>query len=139
MVVDEGLIALLRYLLRSSAIATKIGLFSNDYTPTVATVLGDLTEPSFAGYSQIDADGVTWPDPTINGSDQGESDGPTLTWTCTADPGSPVDVHGIFVQINDETGTHRLFFAFRFAAPVTIAANGDEVNKSLNWFGQNLP
>lgn len=138
MVTNEGLLGLLRYLLRSSAIQTKIGLFANNYTPVPATVQADLTEATFAGYARIDATSITWPDPAINGDDQGESDGPTITWTCTAAPGSPETIYGLFVLFTDESAAIRTLFAFRFASPTVITLSGDLVSKKLNWFDANL-
>jgi len=137
MVVEEGLKAILRFILRDSVVGTSIGLFTNLITIADDTVLADLTEATFPGYAQVPAITVTWPDPAINVDGEAESDGPTIVWECTTSPGSPETIRGIFVQIVDNTATPALFSAYVFPDPVVITIIGDEVAKKLNWFTDN--
>lgn len=134
MIVEEGLKAILRFLLRNEIIDAKIGLFTNALTPIDSTVLADLTEATFPGYAQIPTRDLTWPDPTINGDDAAETDGPTITFTADDDPGSPEDVHGLFVTIQDDEDEPMLFLCAAFADAVTITEAGDQVQKKINWF-----
>lgn len=41
-------------------------LWVNDYDPDATTVIGDLTEASFAGYSQITLDRAEWTTPVVD-------------------------------------------------------------------------
>jgi len=138
MLINEGMLGFLGHMLRAYTMDTHIGLFKNDITLAVSTVLGDLVEPTFAGYERILAPSLTWPDPSINGDGQGECDSPTINWTLSGDLGTPEDIYGIFVTIIDETVTARLLFAARFTTPVAVAFTGDEVNKKLNFFDADL-
>jgi len=139
MIVNEGLICLLNDLLNGSSYGLKIKLFINNITPDANTVLGDLTEASFAGYSFISIPSVAYPAPTINGSGQAESDSGTLNWTCTSSPGSPQTVYGLYVIMEDTSALKKLLFAAAFDTPVVITTSGDEVNKKLNWYAADLP
>jgi len=137
MVVEEGLKAILRFILRESVMGTSIGLYTNIVTIDDDTQLVDLAEATFPGYTQILATTVTWPDPAVNLDGEAESDGPTLTWECTSAPGAPETIRGIFVLILDNLGDENLFLAYNFPDPVVITIAGDEVAKKLNWFCDN--
>lgn len=64
-------------------------LFTNDYTPDESTVLADLTEPTFAGYSRRSVDPATWTAPALVGHYAKSSWGSVpLEWT----NGGAVDV-----------------------------------------------
>jgi hypothetical protein len=138
MVTDEGAITILMNLLANSAFNGHVRLFTDDITPDASTVIGDLTEPTFTGYAQISLASVGFPTPTINGSGEAESDGPTMTWTCTSTPGSPETIHGIYVQIDDPVANPKCLYAARFSSPSVITASGDAINKKLNWFAIDL-
>lgn len=135
---DEGLITLLNDIINGSALVGTIRLYKNDVTPDHTTVIGDLTEATFPGYNSIIANGVGFPTPTINGSGQAESDGPTMTWTCTSTPFPTETIYGLYVTIPDATASNKLLYAGRFATPIDILASGDSVNKKLNWFSADL-
>jgi hypothetical protein len=119
MIVDEGEIAILGQLLRNPDIDAEIGLFTNIITIALDTVLGDLTEATFSGYARIASSSLTWPGPTTNMDSEAESDGPLLTFEADADPGSPIDVTGIFVTIKDDSDEEKLFMAYSFPDPET--------------------
>ncbi len=138
MVVKHGLIALLGFVLRRSEIDAEIGLFTNDFTPDADTVLGDLTEATWSGYARVEVRSLTWPDPTINGDGQGESDGPTFSFIASADLVPAVLNYGLFITIRDDAGFEKLFFATRFATPASVEFTSDAVEKKLNWFDADL-
>jgi hypothetical protein len=138
MVVDEGLITLLNNLLNGSSEGLKIRLFKNDLTPDNATTIGDMTEATFPGYNFISANGASFPTPTMNGSAQAESDGVTMTWTCSGTPMPAETIYGLYVTMPDIFASDKLLFAARFATPIDINASGQEVNKIMNWFTQDL-
>lgn len=137
-VVNEGKIELLMHLTHENTPAFKVKLFTDDLTPDHNTVIGDLTEPTFFGYGVTPLYTLGFPTPTINGDDEGETDGPTITWTAAGDPSSPDVIHGIFVTIQRPSQPEFLFWAERFTDPITIALDGDQVQKKLNWFDDNL-
>lgn len=137
MIVEEGLKAILAFLLRDSGIDAEIGLFTDVLTETDVTVLADLTEATFPGYARQQTRSLTWPNPTINGDNEAESDGPTITFEATSAPGSPEVITGIFVTIKDEVAAEALFLCYSFPDPVTITAGGDQVQKKINWFCDN--
>lgn len=137
MIVDEGEIAILGQVLRSVDIDAQIGLFTNIITIVEGTALTDLVEADFSGYVRIVSADLTWPGPTTNMDSEAESDGPTITFEADGDPEEPIDVNGIFVTIKDEVGGEKLFMAYSFPDPVTIAADGDQVQKKINWFCTN--
>lgn len=138
MMANEGKLELLRMFLLNSSPALYVRLFLDDITPDEDTVFADFTEPSFAGYAAIPTTSITWPDPAINGDEEGESDGPTITWTKSADALPPQVVHGIWISFQRGGGSPVVFWADRFTDPITITDAGDEVQKKLNWFDQNL-
>lgn len=138
MIVNDGLLALLRFFLRRSEVDAEVGLFVNDVTPTAATVLGDLTEAAWSGYARQELRALTWPDPTINGDDQGETDGPEFAFVASADLGSEILNYGLFITMRDDAGTEKLFFAQRFAVPNPVEFDDDEVRKKLNFYDADL-
>lgn len=137
MIVEQGLMSVLRFLLRDSAMNGEVGLFTNAITVNDGTVFTDLTEATFPGYARQPLTALVWPDPTINPDGEAESDGPTITWEATSAPGSPQDVTGIFVTIDDPDETENLFLCYVFPDPVTITDAGDQVEKKINWFCDN--
>lgn len=69
-------------------------LFVNDYVPTQATVIGDLTEASFGGYARITTD--SWGTAFINAATIAESDEVLRTFTVTGAPLTQT-VYGYFL------------------------------------------
>jgi hypothetical protein len=138
MIVDEGLITLLKFILRDAEIDAKIGLYVSNTTPSASTVMADLTEATFDSYARKTAVSITWPDPAINLDGNAESDGPTLTWTTLAENSPAQTVYGLFVVIDDNAANEKLLFAHRFATEIVVEHIGDNVQKKLNWFSSDL-
>jgi len=139
MILNQGKIAVLRQLLRSATFDCEVRLFANDFEPTMTSVQGDFTDPT-NGYSPSLVRQVrdfTWPDPTINGTDDAESDGPTITWTCDSFSAAET-IYGLYVTMLDETSGIKMLMAARFGTPVEITAVNDIVAKKLNWFANDL-
>jgi hypothetical protein len=66
---DEGLANQLQYILSdpiSGVINWKLLLFVNDIVPDFGTVLADLTEATWTGYSSVILDRSTWTTPTVS-------------------------------------------------------------------------
>jgi len=95
-------------------------LYKNDVTPSVATILADLTVANFSGYSNAT---LAWGTPFINGSDKGEMDASQLTWTHNGG-GTNNTIYGFYVVNDDET---ILIYAERFPAPILMDAIGAEI------------
>jgi hypothetical protein len=94
-------------------------LFISNNTPTGDDVVTDYMEANFPGYS---SESITWGAAYINGNDQVENDGQTITWSCT---GTPVQqtCYGVFVT--DSTNTHLLYVdKFSVANVISISGNG---------------
>lgn len=138
MFVNEGKLTVLRYLWRASPPALEIGLYTNTITITDATQLSDLTEATFPGYARILTSIVAVADPTINGDDQGELDSPTLTWAASGDPSSPEVIKGMFVRMPNEGAIQKLLWAENFVDDITITLTGDQVQKKINFYDDNL-
>lgn len=69
-------------------------LFVNNYTPVVGTVLADLTEASFPGYSSVAVG--SWGTAFLNGSNQGEIDEITRNFTLSS-TGGPYPIYGYYL------------------------------------------
>jgi hypothetical protein len=66
---DEGIGDLLEYILKrsiSGVVPWQLIFFVNDITPDNTTVLADLTEATWGGYSRVDLDRDTWTVPDVN-------------------------------------------------------------------------
>jgi len=95
-------------------------LFGNDYTPTGATVAGDLTEMGGGGYASIELDGASW---TVSGTDPTLIAYPQQTFTFTGDPGEPA--YGYYLT---RLTSLDLIVAERFSdGPYNPTVNGDMV------------
>jgi len=100
----------------------KVGLFTNSTGITFATVLADLTEPTFAGYARAVLS-------NLNAGPYAEADGNgwyaisgVIGWNPSADPASPETCYGFFVV--DNAGTN-LLAAGLFPAPFTFRTAAD--------------
>jgi hypothetical protein len=94
-----------------------LDLYTNNYTPVPASVLGNFTQPSFSGYSAFPLVNSDWASPTII-SDRASSEyqaGTPITWT-NGGP-SPVTIYGYTVYNNDHNA---LLYAEKFATPRTL-------------------
>jgi hypothetical protein len=119
----------------NSASSQKLwGLFVNNYTPLVTTVIGDLTEPSNSGYSRLGAMG--WNSFTPSGGIASGSQG-TETWTFTANAFAE-SIYGWFLMVNPGSGLI-LAGLKRFAAPHLIPAVGESFPLTFSSSLQKLP
>jgi len=110
---DAGLIAALE---RIATPSVHVHLFENNVTPDRDTVLGDLTECSWAGYAVVD---VPVADFILQGVVAHVGGIQALPVAFTNGSGGAVDVYGYF--ITDETDTYLLAVARDPAAPVSVA------------------
>jgi hypothetical protein len=107
--------------------ASYLGVFSNNYTPTPASVWADLTEATFSGYGRINLAGL-WGSSGAIMDGEYKSDLPAQTFTGT---GSSQTVYGWFVI----DATPHLWLAQNFPAPISVTSG---VNFSIalqlqNW------
>lgn len=128
---DASLNYLLDFLLSNTGAAVTYHLFKNNATITSATVLGDLTESDFPGYT---SQAATEPGAATDGSHEAVSTGNTLTWTCTSNPTPAQQAFGLYVTFVDNTSTTRLLRADKFTSPVSIAFTGDQVQKKVDFY-----
>lgn len=66
---DEGIALQLECILKRTVAGISpwsLILWTNDITPTFATVLADLTEATFLGYTRVTLDRSTWTTPTVH-------------------------------------------------------------------------
>lgn len=66
---DQGIADQLGYILSASisgVVNWQLILFVNDYVPTTATVLSDLVEATWPGYSRVTLNRSTWNTPTVS-------------------------------------------------------------------------
>jgi hypothetical protein len=135
-VTEEGKVQFLKALLAGTTIALKIRLAK--VWPAVAEKLvtnATVTESTFGGYAAKDTS--TFGVPTINGSDEGESDSTTLTWTSAGVSGSE-NVYGLYITFDVAGPTTYCLAAHKFSSPYTIALDGEVIEKNLNAYLQNL-
>lgn len=138
MFTDTCLQRVLDLLLNQAADSVKYHLFTNNYTVITSTDLIHFTEATnvnFPGYAPIGPLAEAFP--SVNAGHEANTTGATLTWTTTGAPPAAIQIFGIFCTINDITGTPRLFAAWNFASPVTIAFTGDQVVKSMDFYAKN--
>ncbi len=107
------------------ALATggKIGLFTNNFTPTPDTKLADLVEATFTGYAQVAIGTLSSPyiDPASN---QEVIDGANATFIAAAGM-TPTVIYGAFIV--DTAGT-ALLGVEKFAAPVNLTEAGQGIS-----------
>jgi len=97
-------------------------LYTNNVTPGTATVLGDFTEATFAGYGSISGSGITWSAPALAGH-IAQTNGTNMTFNNSS--GSGQVVYGVYVT---DAANTKLYYVERDpAAPVTIAAGGSYI------------
>lgn len=121
---DEGKPWLLRLLIQNYAMRIRLRLFSNDLTPTRATVASAYTEADFSGYSQ---QLPSWPTPTLDAQNEGSTQADTITYTHTGSS-SPQTVYGWYLyDIIDNV----VIFSQRLPSPVVLSLAGDFVSIAL--------
>jgi hypothetical protein len=100
----------------------KFRLFTSNTTPGTATVIGDFTEATFAGYVAIAANTITWAAATLVGH-VANSNGSNIVFNNTS--GGAVNVYGVYVT--NASGS-LLYYAERDpAAPVSVPAGGSYI------------
>lgn len=108
---------------------------NNPAVTEAAAVITDFTEADFAGYAAKDLSDFAAA--ALNGSDQGESDSDVLTWTRSS-TGTAQTVYWLYITW-DPLGTgDELLACHKFAASVTVVNSGEEVNKQINLYCDNL-
>lgn len=96
-------------------------LFKNDFTPVLGSVVGDLTEATFTGYSAITLTGASW---TNTPGDPVTMSYAEQTFTSSADQ-TAQSIYGYYLV--RATGGE-LIIAERFTGgAVTIQNNGDAI------------
>lgn len=135
--VNDGMIALLTQLgsgfeeLRPFA----VHLYTNNFTPTPDSVIGDFVEATFDTYAAQNFDPVAV---GINPDGDGEADMGSKIWTVGALGGGEV-IYGMYAL--SISPTPDIFFgAARFGTPISMASIGDQL--ALLWkFGvkRSLP
>jgi len=99
---------LIDWMLRSVGGSMTLKLYSNDFTPLLASVVGDFTESTFTGYSARTLARSGWGAPATNAQGKGELQfSPDLTWTAA----SSQTVQGYFVV----DASNVMIFAEKFA------------------------
>jgi len=99
-------------------------LYTNDFTPTRASVLADFTE-----LTAVEVPGYAPTNPTWNGTPFRKPDGSWEDWTdqnafiaAGGPPPAPITVYGWFLA---DAGGTALAASGRFAAPFVFQADGD--------------
>jgi hypothetical protein len=124
-IVTAGAVALLNVvktaiIAAGSLGATKMKLFQNNVVVTPATLIGDLTEATFAGYV---AKTLTWAvGPYLNPAGQAEIQNGSVNWTPT-DSVTPNAIYGYWVE--DAAGN--LLWAENFTTPRSMASTLDTI------------
>lgn len=97
----------------------KIRLFKNNYTPISTTVLSDLTEADYTGYSSLSLSG--FPAASVVGS-SGSSTGDAKVFTVGASPSTTNNIYGYYIT---DSGNTKLYGVQRDpGAPVSMALAG---------------
>lgn len=134
MITKDGGVKVLGGIIAGNITAGWIRLSKVNPSPADADlVLSDLTEADFSGYAAKALNGVSFPTPTLNVSDEGESDSPNITWT--AGSGSPLPQTCYMVYITLIIGgVEYLYGVGRFSPGKTVTAGGDTIVVKLNLF-----
>jgi hypothetical protein len=101
--------------------AWKIGLYTGNPTLTPATLLADLTQPTFTGYALVDA---TPPDLEINANGDYVLTWPAALFQATADVDPAQIATGAFLQAT-KSATPRLLLSGLMATPKQFAGATD--------------
>jgi len=113
---DEGLVTQLTRILNGTV---RYHLYTNNLTPDLDTVLGDLTEAAWTGYASVTK---TFSDYTISGVAGHAGYAIAAPTSFSNGSGSPVNTYGYYVT---DSGSTLLLAIARFdGAPLSIAAAG---------------
>lgn len=107
----------------------KMLAFSNDYTPSNLSVIGDFTQATFTGYTAGGVTLTTWSD-YYDKPDGGEAIlSPTVTWNAAAPFTIQETIYGVYVT--DVNGD--LVGGVRFDVPVSMGAAGDAIHFAVEF------
>jgi len=109
-----------------------VRLFTDNITPSKASLFADFTEPTFAGYAPVAY--AAFVDGLQDEAGNHPLQSPLISFVCTAVPAAPELIYGIFLADGLGTG---LVGAIRFAAPVTIDQIGDFIKGLVSWYPDN--
>lgn len=98
--------------------------------------LADFTECDFGGYADYGL--TTMPSALPNGSDQAETDTPTLTWTADGTGTLPQTIVAVYVVVKDSTSAVTVVFVWLLATPVVINSAGDTFQRVIDFLCDNL-
>jgi len=130
---DDGLIRKMGDV-RAAANATKykMHLYSNNFSPTTASVLANFTECTFAGYAAADCS--NWTAPTVTSHVATiQADANTFTRSTT---GSSQNVYGYY--ITDQAGTTLYYAELDPSGPRVVTNAGDSVTITPKITDQSL-
>ena len=95
-------------------------LYTNNYSPAKSTVIGDLTETTISGYTEITVTGSNWTVATSGGTNSAVYSEQTFTFTTAA------TIYGYYITTSELTPS--LLWVERFStAPFTLPAGGGEI------------
>lgn len=114
---------MLRYITNNDAPENLvIRLYSNNFTPIETSVVGNFTEVTGGGYTEMSLIPASW---TIITGNPSQAEHTEITWTFTGATGAGGNVFGYYVvrAVGGE-----LMWAERFSnGPFEITVNGDEI------------
>jgi hypothetical protein len=123
---DDGITKALQNLIASGQIwdGCWIRLFTNNITPSDASVVGDFTEATWSGYGSIQLTAANWAAVSVSAHVATAAYTVTIAFTRTV-TGSAASNYGWYVT---DAGKTKVFAAARFlSAPLTVTAAGDAV------------
>lgn len=137
--VNEGKKCILDWIKYSSTVVVSIELITDAAIAEAPTVTyAGFTLATFGGYANINITGGGWPNASINGSVEGESDGPLLTWTATGVP-LPQTIYGlIVVGLAHDGVTPLCLFYHKFAVTQTVTIAGDTITATVKLFSDDF-
>lgn len=134
--VDQAKTVLLKKMLAGDDVAFDVRLIKSNTTEIPGRVWADLTEADFVGYAPWTP--ASYSTPTINGADEGETDGPVITFTAGLLLGAQT-IYGIALTwLDTDNVTRRLCMYHKFTTPQSVAISGDTVVARIDLFTQNL-
>lgn len=100
----------------------RLRLFKNNVTPTRATVIGDLVEADFPGYTPPTLDAIDWSSPSLTGDFHAQIQNVLKTFTYTGSGGSN-DIYGYYVTAASSADLK--WVERNDSAPVTLSTDGE--------------
>lgn len=135
MICKQGAIDLLAMVLSDPDLAATIRLAQNNpSTADADLILSDLTECDFDGYAPFLASAL--PAPTLNASDQAESDSDTLEVTAGAGVVEQT-AYLVYVTYSIPLGGESLLGVQRFFSGRTVVNPGDKIRFKVKFFAFN--